>query len=53
MMHVSAWTSAIVALSIAWSAGAGERIPPFAYFLDNFTDANLAVEIPPGTVVID
>ncbi len=52
MMHVSAWTSAIVALSIAWSAGAGERIPPFAYFLDNFTDANLAVEIPPGTVVI-
>ncbi len=40
---------AVMTLSVAWPASAGDR---FAYFLDNFTDTNLSVAVPEGTVVI-
>lgn len=48
-MRKSRWTSAAIPLSITWTAVAQER---FAYFLDNFTNANLAIAVPPGTVMI-
>ena len=48
-MRKPAWMCATIALSMAWPAHAQQR---FAYFLDHFTDANLSVEIPPGTVLI-
>lgn len=41
-----------VAATISGTAHAQTTAPRFAYFMDNFTDANLKVEVPPGTTLI-
>jgi hypothetical protein len=41
-----------IAASLSGAASAQTPTPHFAYFMDNFTDANLQVALPPGSTVI-
>ena len=41
-----------IAAALSGAASAQTPTPHFAYFMDNFTDANLQVALPPGSTVI-